>query len=846
MLVMIRSRAEPEFPHIISRPMGWIRAICMDKAISFGGKVPRYGQRAAMPALSLLLVNQGPALTLRHPTIVMAIIASAFFVLLLIAALLWWRSRRADRQTMVGREFAKLAQRLNIAEALVQREQLCVAVWDAPDGAPRNLRNNLTEIGDIPADPESFTVFSDWLDVASAANLKNNLASLWRDGRVFSLTLTTRSGRKLLAQGLHTSSSAILALSQARVSGAGASANALDSLKALLELLPHPAWLQGENGALLWTNSAMARSAPALTEISGGTFMEALARPTAFIEALVKPAARQVLQAGKAWRERAMLTTPQGKRGFDVTLMPAGQMTVGLAFDISEFEAARGEQAAMLAAQQNAFKQLRTGIAVFGADQRLRYANPAWKDLWQIDEAFIADRPEEEAVLDRLRAARFLPEERDFTAWKANFLTRSRAGQVDDKWYLPQGRVLRIVSFLTADGGHTLINENLSELEDLRRHYATHQRIQRETFEALNDAVAVFGSDGRLQLSNPAFVTLWRLGEARHFSSLPHVDELVAWFGGQHDDQDLWARLKACIFALGEERASFNANFLRRDGLAIELFCRPLPGGATLVTFVDNTASVNVERALKERNKALEEADRLKDDFIQHISYELRSPLNNIIGFTEILAEPSLVNPSPGQNGLPKEKQHEYIGYIRDQSQVLLSIIDDILTLATIDAGVAALDVSRLDPVEVMTGAAAALRQKAAEAGVALQIETRGELGAFNGDQRRIRQVLYNLLSNAIGFSTPGKTVTLSASRDDKQFMIFEVRDEGAGIAAEDLPHIFERFESKPKGTSHRGVGLGLPVAKSFVEMHGGELEIRSEPGKGTQAICSFPLQPAS
>jgi signal transduction histidine kinase len=271
----------------------------------------------------------------------------------------------------------------------------------------------------------------------------------------------------------------------------------------------------------------------------------------------------------------------------------------------------------------------------------------------------------------------------------------------------------------------------------------------------------------------------------------------------------------------------------RRDGSVVDLATVPLPDGATLVTFQDVTDTVNVERALRERNEALEAADALKVDFVHHVSYELRSPLTNIIGFAHFLGEPS--------TGPLTDKQREYLGYINASTSALLAIINDILDLATIDAGAMTLDIGPVDVRKAMQAAAEGVKDRLAEHNIRLEIQAPSDIGGFRADERRLRQVLFNLLSNAIGFSPPGETVTLLAERQDNA-MVFSVIDRGPGIPEELKERIFNRFESHPRGSRHHGAGLGLSIVRSLVELHGGRVCLRSEPGRGTIVQCIFPL----
>jgi signal transduction histidine kinase len=272
----------------------------------------------------------------------------------------------------------------------------------------------------------------------------------------------------------------------------------------------------------------------------------------------------------------------------------------------------------------------------------------------------------------------------------------------------------------------------------------------------------------------------------------------------------------------------------RHDGSVIDCATVPLPDGATLVAFQDVTDTVNVERALRERNDALEAADELKNEFVHHVSYELRTPLTNIIGFAHLLHDDG--------TGPLTDKQREYLGYISSSSGALLAIINDILDLASIDAGAMKLDLGSVDIRHTIDGAAEGVCDRLAEHGLTLDIRSPEDIGSFTGDERRVRQILFNLLSNAIAFSSPGGTITLSAERQPAA-VVLSVADSGRGIPSEIVERVFQRFESHALGLQHRGTGLGLSIVRSFVELHGGAVTLQSVEGEGTTVTCVFPLE---
>ena len=479
------------------------------------------------------------------------------------------------------------------------------------------------------------------------------------------------------------------------------------------------------------------------------------------------------------------------------------------------------------------FDRLATAFAVFDADQRLAHFNQAYIDLWQLDPALLATRPRDGDLLDRLRQSRRLPEKADYRDWKKSWLAAyGTNSQREDQWHLPDGRTLHVVADSAAEGGVTYLYENVTERLALESRYNALIHVQRETLDTLREGVAVFAPNGRLRLHNRAFAAIWHLSPTL-LGSEPHIDDVIFACRPLYDDPREWERAKAAVTAIVSERRSYEAQLDRPDGTVIACAALPLPDGGTLLTYNDISDSKRVERALIERNEALETASRVKSAFVSHVSYELRTPLTNIIGFTELLASPS--------TGTLGEKQREYLSDIRSSGQTLLAIIDDILDLATIDAGTFELKLAPVKVRGVIDAAVLGLRERLKQNHIALDIRIEPGIDTFVADGPRATQILYNLLANAIGFSKPGSRIVLSCRRDDDK-LTFTVEDEGCGIPAEYQAAVFDRFESRANGSGHRGAGLGLSIVKSLVELHGGDIVLSSTPGRGTKISARLPL----
>jgi signal transduction histidine kinase len=464
------------------------------------------------------------------------------------------------------------------------------------------------------------------------------------------------------------------------------------------------------------------------------------------------------------------------------------------------------------------------------------FYNAAYRQIWSFDASFLEQQPSDGEILDRLRAKRQLPEQADFRTWKTQTLAAYQAMEpVETVWHLPDGRALRVVASPNPQGGVTYLFDDATQSFALASQLNALTRVQGETLDALKEGVAVFGADGRLKLINPAFASLWNF-DASRAAERPHIDEVARDWLPLFADPTVWDALRSAIVGLDEQRRGVEARIQRTDELVLDCAALPLPDGATLITFFDATLGAKVERALTERNQALVSAEKLRNDFVKHVSYELRTPLTNIIGFTQLLAD--------GGAGPLNPKQIDYAGYIRSSSAALLAIINDILDLASIDAGALELREEEVDVEEAMKAAAEGVQDRLSETNIDLRIVATDDVGTLRADPRRVRQVLFNLLSNAIGFSEPGQTVTLAAMRRVDE-VVFKVSDRGRGIPPEALEKVFDRFESHTSGSRHRGPGLGLSIVRAMVELHGGRVTIDSAVGEGTTVTCIFPVSAA-
>jgi signal transduction histidine kinase len=398
---------------------------------------------------------------------------------------------------------------------------------------------------------------------------------------------------------------------------------------------------------------------------------------------------------------------------------------------------------------------------------------------------------------------------------------------------LPNGDHLRVVAQPLPDGGLRLFVEDRTEQLRLASARDTLLRVRAATFDNLFEAISVFASDGRLYLWNRRFIEDWELDE-EWLSEHPRVDELVPAMAKKLVNPTTAAQIREMVRQTTNERQSSSGRISMTDGRHFQFAAVPLPDGNALFTMVDVTDSTRIEAALRERAAALEAADRVKTDFVANMSYELRTPLTSIGGFGEMLAG--------GYAGELSPTGADYVNAILESVTRLSKLIDDVLDLTTGDARGVALERERVDLGGLCKAAVETARPRAEEKGQKLEAQISQSAGFVCGDARRLRESIEHVLNNAIAYTDRKGRITIDAVGDDDQAVI-RISDNGSGIAAKDLPRVFNRFDRVVE-TGVRGeaaLGLGLPLTRQFIEAHGGTVELQSKKGKGTTVTITVP-----
>jgi signal transduction histidine kinase len=658
---------------------------------------------------------------------------------------------------------------------------------------------------------------------ADALALSGAIDGLSERGAGFALTVHDSHGRVLLARGRAVGGMAAVWLEEPRIAEQGA------DYKAILDALPIPVWLRDKGLALSWGNHAFLKGA-------GAADLNAARRDQSALDKSERDLAATARLENAVQEARRFSVVGGQRRALTFTEIPLGDAgVIGTAVDVTEIVGAEARLQQHADAHAATLDTLQTAVAIFGRDQKLTFYNKAFVRLWSLPETFLDRHPSDGDILDRLRDARKLPEQRDYQAWKrsrqALYGEGSREKASEEAWHMPGGQTIRVVTQPHPFGGLTFLYEDVTARLTLESDYNTLMKVQSATLDTLSEGVAVFGPDGKLKLHNAAFTRIWEL-DTGDLEGEPHVRTIAALSRDRFGDSKLWDQLIGTIVA--GARAQDLGEVERSDKSILSLSTAPLPDGATLVTFADVTDRFRIETALRDRNEGLEEADRLKSDFIKHVSYELRTPLNTILGFSEHLAS--------GMPGALNNQQQEYVDAIVAGGNTLKSLVNDILDLALVESGALRLELERIDLHDIVTEVAAHAREWALKVGLTLNVDVSPDAGRFLADARRLRQIMFNLLSNAFKFTPRGGEIQLSARIVGEDVQI-AVADNGPGIAAEVKANVFERFSAKSRPGSRAGAGLGLALVNRFLELHDGWVEIESDAtqGGGTLVRCHLP-----
>lgn len=604
------------------------------------------------------------------------------------------------------------------------------------------------------------------------------------------------------------------------------------ALVGLIEAAPMPMWFRGPAGELRLVNSAYVGA------VGGENARSVVEDGIELIEAVDGLTAAQIAVQAATKRlpiERLVSATIEGqRRAMRVSDLPLGDEGVaGYAVDVEDMEELARDLKAFREAQRSMLDQLSAGVAQFDAKRQLVFANQPFQRSFALGSGVMLDPPPFERLLDLARDAGRVPEARDFPAWRREKAEWFHAGSAQEEaWVLADGTHLRIVAHPMPDGGLLLFAEDRTEQLRLSATRDTLLRTRTATFDSLFESLAVFAPDGRLQLWNRRFAADWGL-EAEFLDTHPRADALVERIGASLTKPARAKTVEEAIRAATLDRRQRSGRVELKDGRTLEFAGVPLPDGNGLLTVLDITDSQKAEQALRERNQALTEADALKTRFLANMSYEFRTPLTSIGGFTELL--------QAGLGGELSEQGQDYVKAILASVDRLGEQIESVLDLSQSEAGMLPLAREEFELQPFVTRLVEDRAARIAEAGLTLDLRAGKGAGRISGDQRRLGRAIGHLIDNAIAATPKGGRILVELTSAKGRPRIV-VSDNGAGMDAATLARALEGIKLSADGKAvERRQGIGLPLARQLIEAHGGTIELHSEPGQGTAAIVELP-----
>ena len=603
------------------------------------------------------------------------------------------------------------------------------------------------------------------------------------------------------------------------------------ALVGLIEAAPMPMWFRGGDMQLRLVNHAY------VAAVGAESADQVVTDQVELVETINGRTATQVAQQASDRRqpiERIVSATIDGaRRTIRVTDLPlVGEGIAGYAVDIEEMEEQAREFRAFREAQRSMLDQLSIGVAQFDAAHRMTFANQPFHRVFSLPPGVVNDRTTFQQMLLIAREDGRIPEVRDFPAWRGELAEWFQRDEPhEEPWPLSDGTHLRIVAQPLPDGGLVMIAEDRTEQLALSAMRDTLLRTRTATFDNLFEALAVFAPDGHLELWNRGFPGAWGI-DPEVLDGHPQAEDLLQAIARNLADPAAVARVNQVIRAATLDRKKSDGRIELADGRTLDFTGVPLPDGNGMLTVLDVTASRQAEVALRERNRALEEADAVMTRFLANMSYEFRTPLTSIGGFAELLTS--------GIAGELTPQAKEYAQAISLSVGKLTEQVENVLDLSQSEAGLMPLRKTKVELLPFVTRIVRQHEKRILDGGLTLDLKGNPDK-VIEADPHQLRRAIAQLLDNAINGTPRGGriVVEIGRKRDENKIVI---ADNGRGMSQHELARALEgiRMSADGKGIERRQ-GLGIPLARQLIEAHGGSLEIHSRKNAGTSATITLP-----
>lgn len=628
------------------------------------------------------------------------------------------------------------------------------------------------------------------------------LSKLATNGAAFTLQVETKSGKRLDVIGEPRGASVSLALhdvtdlhhrlmdAEARASEKTEEAQLLASALETAEIASARIDAEGE---VTWRNAAMMRL------------------PEAKARALAHAAAPLMTRTGTSRRSEEV-TVEDAVYHLDAAQAPDGGRII-TATPVQEGSGGDAAFSRFVNTMAETFAHLKVSLMIFDQQHRLTLFNPATIELFGGDPAWFARRPSIAEILDAMRETRAVPEQADFKKWRDDLLGQlANPGAPDyvEDWHLPDGRTIHVIARPHPSGGLAMTAEDITVNVDLLRNTATDKAVMLATTDFLEEALIVFGPDGLSRVANAAFMRLWQF-PSEAFAEPKHISEVADHCTGLCEDGAYWAMVQDRV-TTGAGRRKAREKFALTSGAVVQGRYSPMPDGSSLLVMGDITASENIATALRERNDALEQADEIRGALVDQISHQMRTPLNAVFGFGQLLGDERF--------GALSDQQRGYVDGIGTSSRELLDAINGMTDLINVGSDSMSLEGETLDPYET-TGEVIELAARRYESrGISIDLAKTSDIGPFVAHRVRLRQIIFNLLMDALTKSVDESVIKLEL-----------------GLAERNLQISVSHQAVEQSGDA----GLALSLVRRFASLHDGMVEVELDEEDKRRVKCILP-----
>ena len=599
--------------------------------------------------------------------------------------------------------------------------------------------------------------------------------------------------------------------------------------KQAFDSLPFPVWLRNEELQIAACNPAYAKAVHADSPEQAVLLGSELVYEKSPREAKVLAAAART--AGKEKKTREFVVIEGKRRWIEASEIPlpaqlySKNKTIGFVRDITQEQELQNNLQSHIASHNGVLEHLKTAIAVFDADMRLQFYNTSFMNLWDLEAEWLDSSPTYSHVLDMLREKRRLPENRDFNAYKTREIKyfTSLVSATEDVLHLPSGITLRRMLTPHPLGGLLITYEDVTGHLTMERSVTVLNETQYTVINHLREAILLFGRDGRLRLANTAYLTLWQISDSDFNNPPLTIMEVIEKQKSFFENESNWEALKEQLLGVITSHTGEIFQVLRPDGKVLEFVAAGLPDGGIFVSFLDVTEEEKSSSLAEEKETLL---SRFKQTTVQ--TEKLRAVFLDQLG-KEINPQLSLLNEAAEKlsEGAPprlNRRQKAYLQAIADASSELKILFADLADLALIETGSAVLELDSVDVRALLNGLMNTVKEQAKNKNVTLSLLCPETLPTLIADKKRLKQVLFYLINNAVSAAFKDGTVLLTVRTENKNIVI-SLEEKSLDV----------KNDSDTVNFAAQN-GFAASLIRGFIEMHGGTLAVSDKKGtKKTQ-----------